>query len=202
MADLACSERVVGVVAHQGGEANAHRGAAPPRKEKELVAAIRLPRGTVAGELPNGPRLPAIHRGIDAARVGELAGIAELLLVTPPLKVLRGVERLERHAGHRRRVFLRRQLSAAVPGGPFLVRRLAAKCHQLPPCDARWSSTSSASAYGFSFPFWFSRTRRPTAVSPSRTRRASSRARSATSAMTSCLRRSWRRVASVPLSVR
>src|SRR2546421_4219862 len=201
MADLAGSERVVGVVAHQRGHVERHREARLPVREEERVAAVRFLRGAVAGELPNRPRLPAIHRGIDAARVGELAGIAELLLVTPPLQVLRGVERLERYAGHRR-VVLRRQLPAPVAGGPFLVRRLAAKCHQLPPCDARWSSTSSASAYGFSFPFWFSRTRRPTAVSPSRTRLASSRARSATRAMTSCLSRSWRRVASVPLSVR
>src|SRR5207302_10727815 len=186
----------------QSGHVERHREAGLSLGEQELVAAVRLLRRAVAGELPDGPRLAAIHRGIDAAGVRELAWIAELLLVIPSLEVIRRVERLQRHAGHRRCVFFPRQLAAAVAGGPLLVGRLAAKCHQLPPCDARWSRTSSARAYAFSFPFRFSRTRRPTAVSPSSTRRASSRARSATSAMTSCLRRCCRRVASVPLSVR
>src|SRR4029077_4036037 len=177
MADLTFTERVVGVVAHQGGHVERHRQALLPLPEQELVATVRLLRRAVTGELPDGPRLSAIHRGVDATRIGKFARVAQLVVVAPPLEVLRGVKRLQGQARHGRGVVLRRQLTAAVPGGPLLVGRLTSKRHQPPPCGARCPRTSSASAYGFSFPFRFSRSRRPTAVSPSSTRRASSRAR-------------------------
>src|SRR5438094_108490 len=202
VAHLAFAQRIVGVVTHQGGHVEGHRQAGLALREQELIAAVRLFGGTVTGELTDGPELPTIHGRIDPARVGKLTRVAELVVVTPCGQVFRRVQRFHRHTGDRSGALLRGPLPGSIPGRPLLVRGLAAKRHQLPPCDARSPRTSSASVYGFSFPFRFSRSRRPTTVSPSSSRRASSRARSATKATTSCLTRCCRREVSAPLSLR
>src|SRR5438876_1299407 len=202
VAHLAFAQRIVGVVAHQGGHVEGHRQACLALREQELVAAVRLFGVAVAGELTDGPELAPIHGRIHPPRVGKFTRVAKLVVVTPSGEVFWRIERLHGHARDRGGGLLRCPLPGAIPGRPLLVRGLATKRHQLPPCDARSARSSSASAYGFSFPFRFSRSCRPTTVSPSSSRRASSRARSATRATTSCLTRCCRREVSAPLSLR
>src|SRR2546430_10798509 len=82
MADLPGSERVVGVVAHQCGHVERHREARLALREEELVAAVRLLRGTGAREMPKTPPLFPIKRGVDPPPGGENAR------KTPPLPAI------------------------------------------------------------------------------------------------------------------
>src|SRR5205823_8696188 len=114
----------------------------------ELVAAVRLFGVAIAGELTDGPELAPIHGRIHPAGVGKFTRVAKLVVVTPSGEVFWRIERLHRHTRDRGGALLRCPFPGAIPGRPLLVRGLATKRHQLPPCDARSARSSSASAYG------------------------------------------------------
>ena len=82
-ADLAFAGGMIGVVAHQRGQVEGHRKAAAAMFEQVLVTLVGLFGRGEAGELSHGPELAAVAGGVNAARVGRLAGIAEVLLVIP-----------------------------------------------------------------------------------------------------------------------
>jgi len=48
-----------------------------------FVALVGLLGRSEAGELPHGEQLTAISRGVNAARVGRLAGIAQIFFLAP-----------------------------------------------------------------------------------------------------------------------
>ena len=89
-ADLAERALVVRVVAHQ--RRHVERGREPCLAVLEQVAEalVRLRRGAEARELAHRPELAAVHRGIDAAREGMDAGIAEVAVVVDVNRVRRG----------------------------------------------------------------------------------------------------------------
>src|SRR5207247_10440121 len=68
--------------------------------EQVAEAFVRLGGGPEPGKLPHRPELPAIHRGIDAARERIDAGIREVALVVDR-DVVRRVERLVLEPGNR-----------------------------------------------------------------------------------------------------
>ena len=74
--DLAERASVVGVVAHQRGHVERGREAGLPVVEQVVEALVGLLAGAEAGELAHRPQPPAVHRGVDAARVGVGAGAA------------------------------------------------------------------------------------------------------------------------------
>ncbi len=100
LADFAERALVVGVVAHQRREVEGGREAGLPVREQELEALVGLARAAEAGELAHGPQAAAVHRGVHAARVGILAGIAEVLRVLER-RVVGAVERRELGARER-----------------------------------------------------------------------------------------------------
>ena len=73
LAHLALGAGMVGVVAHQGGKVEGDREAGLAPLQQELVALVGVLGGAEAGELPHGPEPAPVHRGVDAAGVGELA---------------------------------------------------------------------------------------------------------------------------------
>ncbi len=77
-ADLAEAPRVIGVVAHERGHVEGRREARLAVLEQVAKARVRLLRGAEARELAHRPQPPAVHRRVDAARVGVLAGRADL----------------------------------------------------------------------------------------------------------------------------
>src|SRR5205823_6829118 len=93
VAHLAFAQWIVGVVTHQGRHVEGNRQAGLALREQELVAAVGLFGGTVAGELTDGPEPPPIHGRVDAARVRKFTRVAELLLVAPPGQVIWRVQR-------------------------------------------------------------------------------------------------------------
>jgi hypothetical protein len=101
LADLAMGDRVVGVVAHLGGQVERHRQAAGAGLDQPVVALVRLLRGAEPGVLPHGPRAAGVHRGVDAAGVGVAAGLAEAGGRVPPVEHLRTVDGLDRQTGLR-----------------------------------------------------------------------------------------------------
>src|SRR5829696_7027745 len=60
-----------------------------------------VPGGPEAGVLAHGPGPAAVHRGVDAARVGILAGVAEPLCIAEAFEVLGFVEGLHLNPGLR-----------------------------------------------------------------------------------------------------
>jgi hypothetical protein len=88
-AHLAAGAGVIGVVAHEGGHVERRRQPRLALLEQELEARIGVFGPPEAGEHPHGPEPPAVHRRIRPARVRELTGIAELVLVAPARQVIR-----------------------------------------------------------------------------------------------------------------
>jgi hypothetical protein len=80
-------------------ERDAQPGAAG--REQRLVALVGFRRRPESGELAHRPQLAAIAGGMDAARVGELAGVVEVARVVDARDVLRRVEPLDWPARHR-----------------------------------------------------------------------------------------------------
>ncbi len=97
LADLALAHRVIGVVAHQGGQVEGDRETGLPLRQQVVVAAVGLLRRGEAGELAHGPELAAVHVAMDAARVGELARFADLARGIDLAQIVRAVHRLNRH---------------------------------------------------------------------------------------------------------
>ena len=101
---------MVGVVAHQRGQIEGHGKPGLPLREQIAKAAIGILGRAEARELAHGPQPAAIHRGVNAARVRRLAGIAEIALGIPIREVGLGVEppnRIARDGGEFRRALRR-----------------------------------------------------------------------------------------------
>ena len=79
-ADLAERARVVGVVAHQRGHVERRREARLAVVEQVAEALVGLLARAEAGELAHRPQAAAVHRGVDAARVGVVAGQPDRVL--------------------------------------------------------------------------------------------------------------------------
>src|SRR5438105_808868 len=75
---VAPAHRMVRVVAHLGREIERHRQPGLPRGEQMAEPRVGLLRGPEPGVLAHGPELAAIHRGMDAARERERAGVTQL----------------------------------------------------------------------------------------------------------------------------
>ena len=101
LADLAFAGRMVGVVAHERGQIEGDRKSAAAVLEQIFVALVGLLGRGEARELPHGEKLAAISGGVNAARVGRLAGIAKILLFAPVLgEIGLRVETANGHAGN------------------------------------------------------------------------------------------------------
>ena len=75
-ADFAFGERVVGVVAHQRGQIERDGEAGLALREQISKARVGVFGGAEAGKLAHGPEPAAIHRGVNAAGVRRLTGLA------------------------------------------------------------------------------------------------------------------------------
>jgi hypothetical protein len=98
LADLAVRDRVVAVVPHLGRQIEGDRESRRTGCRQRVVALVGLAGRTETGVLPHRPRPAGVHRRVDAARVGEVARLAELLRRVPPGEVVRAVDRLDRAA--------------------------------------------------------------------------------------------------------
>ena len=96
LADLALRQRMIGVVAHLRRQVEGDREAGRAVFQQVAVALVRLLGGGVARVLAHRPEAAAIHRRLDAARVGILAGIAQRLVGVPA-----GEARLRRAGANR-----------------------------------------------------------------------------------------------------
>ena len=96
-ADFAFAGRVIGVVAHQRGQIEGDGESAAAVFEKIFVALVGFFGRGEAGEHAHRPQLAAVAGRVNAARVGRLAGIAEVLIVVPVGgKIGLGVEAADR----------------------------------------------------------------------------------------------------------
>jgi hypothetical protein len=68
LAYLTFRPHVIGVVAHERREIERRGEPGLPMLEQELEARVGVCRAAEPGELPHGPQLPAIPRGVNAAR--------------------------------------------------------------------------------------------------------------------------------------
>ncbi len=101
LADFSFGKRMVGVVAHERGEIEGYGQARLSLCEEVAEAAIGVFGGAEAGELSHGPEARAIHRRVNAARVGRLAWGAEIALRVPIGHIGLRVENADGMAGDR-----------------------------------------------------------------------------------------------------
>ena len=92
---------MVGVEPHQRRHVECGREPGLAMVEQVAEALVGLLRRPEAGELAHRPQPAPVHRGIGAARVGVLAGIAEVALGVGALAVLLRVQRPDLLAGDR-----------------------------------------------------------------------------------------------------
>src|SRR5208283_964369 len=83
LADFAFAGRMIGVVAHERGQVEGHGKASAAVLEQILRALVGFLGRGEAGEHAHGPELAAVSGRVNAARVGRLAGVAEILIVVP-----------------------------------------------------------------------------------------------------------------------
>jgi hypothetical protein len=74
---------MIGIVAHERWQIEGHGESAATLGQQVLIALIGLFRGCKAGELPHGPEPAAVAAGMDAARLGRLTGIIQVLFIIP-----------------------------------------------------------------------------------------------------------------------
>ena len=172
LAHLAPAHRVVGVVAHERGHVEGGGEPGHAVRDEVLEALVGVLRRAEAGELAHRPEPAAVHRRLDAAGVGELAGQPEV-----PGVLARPVGRGE-HVGNG---------DAGVGGelGPAI--RRAGECSSPPrpaprpsstrPPAARWRRRRSAAPVASSCP----RSRPASGALPSRRGPSGSSSRGAAS---------------------
>ena len=71
-----------------------------------MEALIRVSRGAEPGELTHRPETSAVHRGLDAARVRELAGEPEVAVGIKAFEIVGRVQRLDDFVGKGREAAL------------------------------------------------------------------------------------------------
>src|SRR5881296_1776593 len=76
-----------------------------------MVAAIRVLRRSEAAELAHGPQPAPVHIRINAARVGRLAGVAQIPFVVEIANVFGCVDTIDRNPGNRCECAIRHFLS-------------------------------------------------------------------------------------------
>src|SRR5690606_20593870 len=148
LAHFALRHHVVGVVADLGGQVEGDREARLPLLQEEFVAAVGLLRVGEAGVLAHGPEAAAVHGGLDAAGEGELAGVAQALVVVPLRQVLRTVERLYLVAGLRLKAWLALLEALRRLGVGRLTPLLLGLAHSAPLPDSRSSGSSFGPRHG------------------------------------------------------
>ena len=104
LSDFAPRARMVGIESHLRGQVEGHRKSGLPARQQVAEALIGLGGAAETGVLPHGPQPSAIHRGVDAAREREFAGVAERSFRVPGAEVAPGVDGLQGDAGERCRL--------------------------------------------------------------------------------------------------
>ncbi len=94
LADLALGARVVRVEPELRRQVEGHREAGLAFLQQIAVAPVALARRGEAGVLAHRPQPAAIHRRVDAAGVGVLAGVG-----LGRARIVGTIDRLDRHAG-------------------------------------------------------------------------------------------------------
>src|SRR5207244_6762493 len=92
---------VVRVATHQRRQVEGDTQTGPARPQESFTARVRFFRRAEAGELTHRPELSTVSAGIDAARVGQIAWIADVAGVVDGGEVIGRVQPLDRPAGNR-----------------------------------------------------------------------------------------------------
>ena len=129
---LAQAAGVVGVEPHQGRHVERGREPGLAVVEQVAKALVGLLRGAEPGELAHRPQPPAVHRRIDAARVGRLSGEAQVPLRVPLGEVVLGVQGPHRVPGDG--LERRLALGAASSRPPAATRARVGAIPARPPC--------------------------------------------------------------------
>ena len=97
--DLALGHGVIGVVSCLRGQVEGDAQTGLPVFEQVAVASVGLLRRRQASVLAHSPEPTAVHGRLYTARVGVLAGVAEVVRVVRAIEVLRGVQDVFGDAG-------------------------------------------------------------------------------------------------------
>src|SRR5947209_12859464 len=85
---------MIGVHADLGRQVKRYREAGGAMGEQVLVTLVGFFSIAHAGVLAHGPETATVHGGLHATGERELAGITDIAVIIPALKIGRGIERL------------------------------------------------------------------------------------------------------------
>src|SRR5580700_9272503 len=91
---------MIGVVAHQRRQIERHGEPGLALRQQISESLVGILSCAEAGKLSHGPQPPAIHRGVNAARIGRLAGLAEIALSVPASEIVCSIKLPDRIAGY------------------------------------------------------------------------------------------------------
>src|SRR5690349_1551686 len=111
---------MVGVVPHERRKIERDGKPRLPAAEQELVALVGIRGRAEARELAHGPEPTAVHRGMHAARKGELPGLAQLSRRIEAVQVPGRIERRHFEAAQRREILLGHR-ARSLPITPFTI---------------------------------------------------------------------------------
>src|SRR5215472_3739689 len=92
---------MVGVEANLRGKIKRDGKSGLSLAQEIAIALVGFDGGAEAGVLAHGPEAPAVHGGVNAARVGKFAGIAESGFGIAGSEILLSIQGLKRKAGER-----------------------------------------------------------------------------------------------------
>src|SRR5574341_1650335 len=95
MTDLAMGADVIRINPHQSRHVEGDAEARLPMLKEIFEAAIGVVGGPEAGKLSHRPKPASIHRWIDAASIGELSRMAQIILRRPVLQVIARVHTVD-----------------------------------------------------------------------------------------------------------
>src|SRR5207302_9703808 len=90
---------MIGVHSNLGWQVERYRQPRGSMAEQVLVTFVGFLGVAHAGVLTHGPKATAVHSRLHAAGKRELPGIADLLVVIPPLEISRRVQRADGNVG-------------------------------------------------------------------------------------------------------
>ncbi len=90
---------MVGVVAHQGRKIESGGEAGLSLGEEITESLVGVFGGAESRELAHGPKTPAVHRGMDAARIRRLTGKTEVTFRIPVWQISLGIKPANRVPG-------------------------------------------------------------------------------------------------------
>ncbi len=106
LADFSFAQRVIRVIPHQRRQIEGRRKPRLSLRQQISKTLIGILSRAKARELPHGPQSPAVHGGMDSARIRRLAGETQIAFGIPVRQIRLGIKAANGMSGNSGEGFL------------------------------------------------------------------------------------------------